>query len=356
MARGAHSMGAAALLLVLVGCNTQRWPGPMESLVEPLPVGDVAQFEPGPQEVAIWRHSDPVYVRKVAGAGAYGLSAHENKARLLSGGRLFVGSGGRAEVLWQENGTNVILFDGGICVIGEPSRGEAELIFRRIQSVRAFLAPDVRLRLPGGAIVTGPPAENSLGTSGPFFLERVSENVVRVRNQSPDNARVMFREEVFEIGPGHLVDVAMLENDSSPRPLDPSEEDLSGGGIDARVLGEVAHEPGDGSLGLRALVPSRVRARGVTVRLEDGETLVLTGLGSGGPAPPPAPAPAPAPEAVADEAPEPETPPAEAADTGEPPTPDPTTPAPMIQAPSVEAEAGTDPAAAGGAPPPDTRR
>ena len=72
MNRAARATILLAAVLSSAGCagfqenpwvDTQRWPGPMPSKHTPLPPGEGELHPPGPEEVRILRHADPVQVR-----------------------------------------------------------------------------------------------------------------------------------------------------------------------------------------------------------------------------------------------------------------------------------------------------
>ena len=85
--RRAGRAAILALLVVSSGCagfqqipwvSSQRWPEPMENLHDPLPPGEGDLFPPGPEEVRIVRHADPVQVRAAGSSASFPLS-HRRK-------------------------------------------------------------------------------------------------------------------------------------------------------------------------------------------------------------------------------------------------------------------------------------
>src|SRR5688572_12246861 len=122
----------------------QTWPEPMEIPGGELPPGDSQQHAPGPEEVSVLRHSDPVRVRPVGSLTGYPLAFYRKRARLSAGGSLVVAPGGRAEILWP-SGSSVLLFGSAIAWIGSPSRGDALVSFQELSSARFELMPGDRV-------------------------------------------------------------------------------------------------------------------------------------------------------------------------------------------------------------------
>ena len=96
----AATLGAALLATGLGACNTQRVPAPMDRPEGFLPVGLGTDYVPGPQEVVVLRHGDPVSVRRPGSIAGFPLTFHQKRLRVGSGGFVLSGRGGRAEVLW----------------------------------------------------------------------------------------------------------------------------------------------------------------------------------------------------------------------------------------------------------------
>jgi len=286
MARALRRVGmlAAALgLTALSGClwsRTQLWPEPMTG-PDPsqLPPGDANLHQPGPEEVSVLRHSDPVRVRPAGALAGYPLAFFEKRARLTAGGSVIVAPGGRAEVLWP-SGTSIVLLGESVGWIGSPSRGEPMFEFQQLDSARLDLMPGDRVRLLGGAILSG--------DSGPYMLDRTADQIVRVRNQSKARMAVAFREELFDLDPGQSLVLPLLSSGGAPRSPDPGLQRVAGPGFQVEVRGALEAEPSAAGVAVRALADEPgerlSRGLGVTVRLAPGEQALFTPLG----APPPA--------------------------------------------------------------------
>lgn len=273
-------LGAACALVAVLGtasCNTQRIPGPMPLDGAPAELA----YPPGPAEAVVVRHSDPVYVRRAGAPAGVPLAFYDKRDRVASGGWVLSGAGGRAELLWPGDASSVVLFDEGAVQVGEPSRGEPIASFVTVSRARVQLAPGKRLGLWGGALLQG----DALMSSGPFTLERVDDDILRVENHSRMSARIDYREERLDLGPGESVDLPVLAVGSVPFDLDPGRMRLREGGVDAAIGGRVqtvassSSAAGPAWLHLVALQESRVGARGVEVKLTAGEELVFADLG-----------------------------------------------------------------------------
>ncbi|MCI0546129.1 MAG: hypothetical protein L0027_02465 [Candidatus Rokubacteria bacterium] len=308
-------------MALLAGCNTQRYPGPMPPLVDPLPRGEIPPPPYGPQEILVFRLSDPVLVRRAGEASAYPLAVYEKRDRLKSGSSVLCAAGGRCELLWPNDASSVLVFDDGMLDLGEPSRDEPLVSFRTLTRARLDLTPEDRVALMGGAVLRGDPEDRS----GPFLVERTRGDLLKVTNQSKRECTLAFREEELVLSPGEVLSLPLLHAGGAPAPRDPDEQSRTVSGREVFVVGEVAE---DGA-GLRAVGSAVVRDRGVVVRLGNGESVVLSGLlevvepADAALAPPPSEAPpaepVPAPEETPVETPPPadEAPPAEVQD--EPP-------------------------------------
>jgi hypothetical protein len=282
----AQLAAAAALSLALQGClwrSTQRWPGPMETTSDPLPPGDSAQRLPGPEEVSIVRHADPVQVRPVGALSGHPLAFFDKRARLAAGSAVLVSPGGRAEVLWR-SGASIVLFGDAVGWIGSPSRGEPMFEFQQVDRAHLNLVEGDQVRLLGGAVLTG--------ASGPYVLERSADQTLLVHNQSKSEVRVAFREETFELGPGRGVRLPLLSSSGAPFAEDPDLERFAGPGFFVHLAGDpacaeerggvVVRGDGDGSV---------VRALGVRVKLAADQSALISDPRPRRPETPPAPQP-----------------------------------------------------------------
>ncbi len=258
------------LPLVLVGCvhDARHYPGPLESEITPLPPGVGTLIERGPEEVLIARHSDPVHVRPAGTNGAYPLTFYNKRVRVNSGSAVVVAAGGRAEVLWP-NGTSIVLSDETVGLIGSPSRGEPIFIFGVVDHARLELVPGDEVQLMGGSILTG--------ESGPYVIDRRYADIMRVHNQSKGPLEIAYRDALFELGPGHSVDLPLIEVGTVPVD-NVGFRRLAGTGYDVGVRGTAQTLQEEGGIRVRATEPSEVDALGVRLRLAAGEEVFLDGL------------------------------------------------------------------------------
>ena len=237
-------LGLFAVLLALASCTTQRFPGPMSAVVQPLPRGDYSAGPYGPQEVIVIRLSDPVVVRQAGATAGYPLTVYQKQERLRSGASVLCAAGGRCEIMWPNEASSVLIFDEGVCDVGEPSRGEPLVSFKKLTRVRVLLAKDASVGLMGGAILRGAAGESS----GPFLLDRTRDDIVKLTNQSKLPCTVSFREEELVLSPGEVMRLPLLEAGGAPIPRDPAEAEVVVGASTVIVLGEVQADEG----GLRA--------------------------------------------------------------------------------------------------------
>jgi hypothetical protein len=284
----------AALVCVPLGlaaaCSTQRWVAPLD----PPRRGAFPEAAPEPsfQQAVVVRQSDPVVVRRAGASDGFALAFWRRRERLEPGGTVWVGAGGRAEILWPGDASSVKLFEGGAVVIGDPTRDEPLVRFEDLVDAVLVLTPEDRVVLPGGAELRG----DSVQPSGPFFLTRVGEGLVRVTNQAKRSALLSYRDERLELAPSSAVDVPVLAAGTRPRSEDPGRVRLTLAGIELHVLGEVAPigpEDAPGRAHLQAGTASEIEALGVRVRLAPGEEALFRLPGAGpipregaGPVPP----------------------------------------------------------------------
>ncbi len=300
-----HARRSVALLLMGLASSacyidTQRHPGPMRELVDPLPPGSLDDYPTGSEEVLIVRHADPVLVRAAGLAGGVPLPFYRKSARVNSGSWLFVEAGGRAEVIWP-SGASVVLFDQGTGVVSSPARGEPLFIFQELTRATLRLIEGDRVELLGGAIL--------IGGTGPFVLEHENfSEILRVRNRSKSTARIAFRSALFDLDPGHVIDLPLLTSGGDPLQIDPDFQTVTSGVTEIQVRGEFQMLPADtpNHASVRAIGEHEFRGQGVRVRLDRGEEVTFLPLGE--PSAPefvlprnPAPAPAPPPGAASGE-------------------------------------------------------
>jgi hypothetical protein len=252
----------------------------MRPLVLPLPGGENAAEPPGLEEIIAVRHSAPVSVRQWGSPSAYLLNPSNSRERVRSGGWVLSGAGGRAELLWPLELASVEMFDASVAAVGERSRDEPALKFLQVSRARLYLVPGMRVALPGGATVSGDPS----APSGPFGLEFIEPNLLRVDNQAKVSAYVAFRDEVITLGPGQQVDLGLLAAGTAPQDRfgDPRAlEAQSSRGTRIAVIAEGgarASAEGDGSIAVQAQAAGSFEGLGVRVHLGPGQSSRLRPL------------------------------------------------------------------------------
>jgi hypothetical protein len=263
---------AALLTASCFDLHTQRWPGPMEPLVDPLPPGDSQLHPPGPEEVTVLRHADPVQIRPVGSYAGIPMAFYQKKTRLTAGGQVIVSPGGRAEVLWAE-GSAIVLFGRGVGWIGSPSRGDPMFDFSDVERARLMLREGDQVRMVGGSLLSG--------SSGPYLIERTPAGTLSVHNQSKGRLSIAFREETFELGPGQYVLLPLLSAGADPFGQDLGLQRVSGPGFNVMLRGDFDPVADENAVHLRAregVADREARALGVRVSLAADEEVRFGGL------------------------------------------------------------------------------
>lgn len=250
--------------------TTQRWPSAMETASDPLPSGQAHLYEEGPEEVLVLRHADPVKVRPTGFSAGYPLTFYRKSVRVHAGSEVSCAPGGRIEVIWN-NGNSIVLYDGGTGVVGSPTRGESSFVFFTCERARIELKEPDEIGLMSGARLSA--------STGPFVLERVRQDVLRVSNQSKGTGEVLFRDAVVRLDPGQMVDLPLLSAGGTPIPGDLTQKSIEGQGFSVSWSGSVDAARDGGAVKVRALGEHEVRSLGVRVRLERDETARFEGLG-----------------------------------------------------------------------------
>jgi hypothetical protein len=243
----------------------------MEATQDPLPSGDATRYPRGPEEVRILRHADPVQVRLAGSAGSVPLSYKRKEMRVSSGSGVLCSGGGRAEVLWA-NGSSAVLVGFTETIIGSPSRGEASLILRDIDQVRFDPKSEDLYELLGGTKLRV--------RAGPVRVTRVRRDILRIANESKRSAQLAFRDATIVLDPGQAVDLPIL---STLHPV--AGENATGERKLSTTLGPgFTLESGDGATttaeadALVARGNGVVRALGVQVVLAAGTEARFSGL------------------------------------------------------------------------------
>ncbi|MFN0008274.1 MAG: hypothetical protein ACKVXR_10225 [Planctomycetota bacterium] len=290
-----------ALLALSSGCagfqnlpwvSTQRWPEPMENKSNPLPPGEGHLYPPGPEEVRILRHADPVQVRTAGNSASFPLSHRRKEIRVASGSSIACAAGGRAEILWPD-GSSVVLFGRTAGIVGSLSRGEPSFLMRDLERAQFDPASEDLYELLGGAQLRA--------RDGPVRAMRVREDILLVSNQSKRSAEVAYLDATIVLDPGQAVHLPILSS-----PQDPGE--AAGGRPSARprpagvlqALGFAVERDGGAELSADgASVVARgegvARSLGVSVRLGTRDEARFAGFPQPAPVEPAPPAEAAAP-------------------------------------------------------------
>jgi hypothetical protein len=253
--------------------STQALPGPMENETDPLPPGDRTTYQPGPEEVLVLRHADPVQVRPAGLAAAFPLSFYDKDLRVVAGSGVYSAPGGRAEVLWP-GGNSIVLYGRTAGVVGSKSRGESAFVFLQIERASIAFEEEDQVALIGGSQLSV--------RSGPFILDHTRRDILRVKNQSKAAGQIAFRDEILVLDPGEVVDLPLLESGGSPIQSDPGLQATRGPGFGVAWSGQVDVDTGPDAVRVRALGEHEVHGLGVRVRMGRDEVVEFHGVvGSG---------------------------------------------------------------------------
>lgn len=253
--------------------KSQTWPGPMASANDPLPPGDEAIYPRGPEEVVVVRHADPVHVRPAETPGAYPLTFYDKERRLNAGSWIYTNQGGRVEMIWP-SGSSISLNNQSTAVLGSPSRGEPLLILWELDYARIEIGPEDAVQLLGGAMLRS--------NGGTVIVEHPKPEIERVRNQTKGEIRIDYRDEVFVLDPGQVIDLPLLSIGSEPLAVIPGARSIAGDGFQVDVLGRVSVVDDERGVRLHADGEHQIRGLGVRVRLLEGEEVLFEALGASG--------------------------------------------------------------------------
>jgi len=254
----------APLLPLLAGCyiSTQRYPGPMAAAVDPLPPGTAGEYPAGPEEVLVLRIADPVHVRRPGQTASFPLYFYNKQARLNAGSWVFCGAGGRAEIIFGGD-ASVRLLGHGSGVVGSPSRDEPLFFFHEVETAVVNISTGQQVRLPGGAILDA--------DGGPFVIERETEEILRIRNRSKGMGRLAYLDVVFQLSPGDVIDMPLLEGGMSPREEDPGFQTQTDVDRQLSFRGAVELFPRGRGVRIRSSGENEVKGHGLRLRLDKGQ-------------------------------------------------------------------------------------
>ena len=260
--------------LVSGGCfiETQKYPGIMKPTSEPLPPGAKATFERGAEEAFVIRHSDSVDVRIAETNQKYALKFYDKRTRIPAGSWVHSGPTGHAEVILPGQ-TQVNLYGRGSGVVGSESRREPTFPIIDSASASVLFGEAGQVQLPGGALLEG------RDNSGPFVVETIYARVLRVRNRSSSPCRVAYRDEVMRLEPSEIVDLALLEDGSSPFETDPTSRTVLSDAGPVELRGDVDVLPTTAGTRLRASGNGEVEALGLRLSLRPGDEVQFQPIG-----------------------------------------------------------------------------
>ena len=266
---------ALAALLSASSCyiRTQRFPGPLEPAVDPLPAGTLSMFEPGTEDITVIRHADPVLVRAAGSSAPYELRFHSKQARVRAGSWVQTGAGGRAEILLG-SGARILLSGTGSVVFGSESRLEPAAVIRDVTRATIDFLEGEQVRLPGGAVLAS--------TGGPFVVERLGPHLIRLRNRAGnDDGQVAYRDIQFVLRGGEVVDLAVPDGGTAPYERDPGFRTIVTDHRPAlEVHGQVEVQPAEVGARLRALdADTEIVGHGQVLRLDSGDEVWFRALG-----------------------------------------------------------------------------
>lgn len=280
--RTASLLAALSLIIGLQSCGgtirvrydkSQRWPEPMKAMNDPLPPGDESLYAPGPEEIIVIRHADPVHVRPAGSAGSFPLTFYDKERRLNAGSWIYTNQGGRVELIWS-SGSSISLNNQSTAVIGSPSRGEPLLMLWEVDYAKIEIGPDDVVQLLGGAMLRS--------NGGTVVVEHPKREIERVRNQTKGEIRIDYRDEIFVLDPGQVIDLPLLSVGSEPLAVIPGARSIAGDGFQVDVLGRVSVIDDERGVRLHADGEHQIRGLGVRVRLLEGEEVIFEALGAEG--------------------------------------------------------------------------
>lgn len=258
---------------VTTGCfrDTQRFPGILKPLKNPLPDGVKSTYLRGPEEAYVIRHSDPVSVRTAETTSTVNLKFYDKRVRAPAGSWVYSGPNGHAEVLLPGN-TVVTMRGPSAGVIGSESRREPAFTLVDVTRATIVFGELGIVQMPGGSLLEA--------YGGPFVIELLREDILRISNRSSQQGAIAYREELFKLQPSEVVDLALLEAGTAPFELDTAVREVLTEAGRVEIRGTVDVLSSGLNARLRAAGPSEIIGFGQTLRLDPGDEVLFEGLGS----------------------------------------------------------------------------
>ena len=258
------------VLCILAGCNAHRFPSPMGG-PEELPPGFTDMLLEGPEEALLVRHADTVHVKRAGQTSVHRLHFYDRQARIHAGAAVLTDAGGRAELIFP-GGSVARMHGNGILVVGSPSRGEPFVSFLQLERASVEMEDGEVVRLPGGS--------HLMGDGGPFYLEKVSREVLELRHRGYTRAVLAFGTKRIVLTPGDVLHLPLLPSGSAPQMIDPDHKVSGSVGAVPLVLGPGVVLPGefDGHVKFDLLSGQGLSTLGVQVVAVNDQHLRLSDL------------------------------------------------------------------------------
>lgn len=269
----ARVLTAFTLLGLAPGCfiDTQLYPGMLKPTVAPLPAGTRDAFPEGPEEAYVIRQTDTVRIRSAETTSSYALTFYDKLSRINAGSWVLTGPTGRAVVLLP-GATEVSLSGPGSGVVGSKTRREPAFTFVDVTTATVTFGESGQIQLPGGALLES--------SSGPFVLEAVGEDVIRIRNRCSERGRIAYRDAFLTLEPSETVDLPILSDGTSPYEVDSAARTVISDGGRLELRGAVDVMTSSTGTRMRAAEGGKIRGMGLDLTLEPGDEVLFEGLGS----------------------------------------------------------------------------
>jgi len=266
---GALCLGA----LALASCGqTQRIPGPL--WLESSPAGEQQTVAQGAPVGSVIRHASPVWLRRPGASAGSQMAYYDKRARVQAGSEVRVGFGGRAELLWPDRASSIVLFNSGEARFGDTSQDEPLVELAHLGRAQITLAAKDRVRLPGGVDLRG----DGSSLSGPILVDAIGPELMRLKNQSKQICQVRYRGSAFELLGGETLDLPLLLA-AGGQELDPLLERVLLGDLEVYLSPGLQPEFDGSRLRVHADRQGTVVLGGFVVHLEAGEDAIFSDLG-----------------------------------------------------------------------------